>query len=406
MNVKFYLNTPDASKSAIFLYLTFDSLRLRLSSGMSIDPITWDEKNQKVKKTYTNSLIINTKLTEIKAKAEEVFAQGKFLKTVDLKTFIHESLKEYLSGKKPKRTTRTLEEHINDFISLRKKDPRFSSSTVSIYSATLVKLKEFSKAKRINLSFDSIDNVFYTEFCDYLIKIGLRNNSVGKYVKILKVMLKTFYDMGITKNDNFRKFKVWKNEAVTVALNEEEILKLEMLDVSESINMQQAKSLFLSLCYSGLRYNDLVTLKQENINYKDKTISLVTEKTRTHIVIPLHKKLEYWLNELFKLPPITASNTMINKRIKTLAKKADITDLIETINYKGKKTEKESYPKWELCSSHTGRRSYITNLLRRGALPEFIMMTTSHKDRSSFQRYVRLSQNEAAKSLKNIWDEE
>lgn len=54
-------------------------------------------------------------------------------------------------------------------------------------------------------------------------------------------------------------------------------------------------------------------------------------------------------------------------------------------------------PRYELVSSHTARRSGITNLYLSGSFDNFQMMSISgHKDEKTFSDYIKLSSDEIA----------
>lgn len=50
-------------------------------------------------------------------------------------------------------------------------------------------------------------------------------------------------------------------------------------------------------------------------------------------------------------------------------------------------------PKYELVTSHTARRSFATNLYRRGIPSTQLMLLTGHKTEDAFLRYIRVSKN-------------
>jgi integrase len=60
--------------------------------------------------------------------------------------------------------------------------------------------------------------------------------------------------------------------------------------------------------------------------------------------------------------------------------------------------------KWELISAHTFRRSYITLALGKGKLPETVMQITGHSNRTAFDKYVKITQNQAIKEMRDIFD--
>ncbi len=53
--------------------------------------------------------------------------------------------------------------------------------------------------------------------------------------------------------------------------------------------------------------------------------------------------------------------------------------------------------KWELVSSHTGRRSGITNLYKTGLLDSReIMSISGHKSEAVYKEYIKISVSEQA----------
>lgn len=57
-------------------------------------------------------------------------------------------------------------------------------------------------------------------------------------------------------------------------------------------------------------------------------------------------------------------------------------------------------PRYDLVSSHTARRSGITNLYLTGLFDSFQMMSVSgHKDEKTFNEYIKLSSDEIADAI-------
>ena len=63
-------------------------------------------------------------------------------------------------------------------------------------------------------------------------------------------------------------------------------------------------------------------------------------------------------------------------------------------------------PKYEFISSHTARRSFATNeFLAKDIKTYQIMALTGHKTEKAFYRYIRLTREENAKDIANIWQQ-
>jgi integrase len=64
-----------------------------------------------------------------------------------------------------------------------------------------------------------------------------------------------------------------------------------------------------------------------------------------------------------------------------------------------------TYPKYELITSHSCRRSFASNLY--GKLPNMtIMAITGHKTETQFLKYIKITSAENATKLKEHWENE
>ena len=84
-----------------------------------------------------------------------------------------------------------------------------------------------------------------------------------------------------------------------------------------------------------------------------------------------------------------------NEAIKDLAKIAKIDKPTQTIKFIGNERVEETKPRYLLISSHTARRTFITNLIFKKVAPEIIMKITGHKTRKSFEKYIRITECDA-----------
>lgn len=70
----------------------------------------------------------------------------------------------------------------------------------------------------------------------------------------------------------------------------------------------------------------------------------------------------------------------------------------QTVFRKGK-TFDTIYKTWQLISSHTGRRSFVTNTLSAGIPPYAVMKMTGHKTLKSFETYIKFTERDNAIKL-------
>jgi len=199
-------------------------------------------------------------------------------------------------------------------------------------------------------------------------------------------------------NDFVKELKVFNEDTDLIALSEIEINQIEDLkDISDRLS--KTRDLFLFQVYTGLRISDLTKLKPENFNIIEKVITLTTMKTQDKITIPIEDKVIEILNKYnFILPKYSPQK--YNEAIKDLAKKANIDKPTLTIKFIGNERVEETKPRYLLISSHTARRTFITNLLLKGVAPEIIMKITGHKTRKSFEKYIRITECDAIEKVR------
>jgi site-specific recombinase XerD len=405
--------------SRLMISVAWNNERVRTTININIEERLWNANKQRVKASAMNSRKINDKLDKFRVQLNGFYDMIlKEKKRPPLKDETKNAIRAILNDKDiknlnlpKKKREKSFLGYFKEFIRntnngdrLSEKGTRIGNSTISTYHTTLNHLKSFAEQAKFHLSFDNINDSFFSSFSKYLSKNNINNNSQGKYIKVIKSMMHYYYDQDVHQNHKFIKdLKVRNEDSDQVALNKQEIKKIsELTDLSEK--QEKTRDLFLIQIHTGLRYSDLANLKPENINYDSNTISLKMIKTKTSIRIPIPNEVAL----IFKkyngtLPAI--SNQKYNKNVKELCKIAEFTEPIQRVNYVGGKRIEETQPKYEFVTSHTGRRTFITESLLRGVLPEEIMKITGHKSMKSFQKYIKITDNGAINSMRKAWEE-
>ena len=78
---------------------------------------------------------------------------------------------------------------------------------------------------------------------------------------------------------------------------------------------------------------------------------------------------------------------------------AEIKNLVSSSRTEGGKLVETVKQKFELITTHTARRSGATNMFNAGIPTIRIMKITGHKTEKAFMKYIKISQEENAKSL-------
>ena len=117
----------------------------------------------------------------------------------------------------------------------------------------------------------------------------------------------------------------------------------------------------------------------------------------------LNRYVKKILKDLSKTVPSLAKleRTVLTMRERTMEERGEVSFRRDAKGYVVK-------PRYDLVSSHTARRSGITNLYLTGLFDEVQMMSVSgHKDAKTFREYVKLSSDEIADAIaKKLADKE
>lgn len=287
------------------------------------------------------------------------------------------------------------QKHLISFAEISNKpDFQFSEINKQFYDDFVVYLQNpIQKIENGELVFDKSDK-------PVLIKKSFTQNSVGKHVKILKVMLNDAPKDLIAESD-YRSFHVFTEDIDNVYLNEIELTQLKNFDFSKTLYLERVRDWFLLLAWTGCRFSDLEKISKTDI--RENTITFRQQKTGNKITIPLHPVvLEILQKYKYSMPePIT--NQKFNEYIKEVAEKAGIIQMESFTRTSAGKLTTERLPKCDLVTSHTGRRSFATNMYKLGIPSLTIMSITGHKTEKSFLKYIKVKQSEHAELMAAAW---
>lgn len=181
----------------------------------------------------------------------------------------------------------------------------------------------------------------------------------------------------------------------------------------------EVRDVFLIGCYTCQRFSDYSVLRPDNFTTTSrgtKIVRLIQQKTNTPVVVPILNDNLLRIAERYDFEIPTVSDVILNRYIKLILKRLSesVPSLAETEVTKltMKEREKEARGeaefmrneygdvikcRFDLVTSHTARRSGITNLYLTGLFDTVQMMSISgHKDQRTFFDYIKLSSDEIA----------
>lgn len=386
--------------------------KLMYATPLKIEPIFWDEKNERVKnsKYCKNKDEINSALDSITAKIKNYYASC----VKDEEGITKEGLKDVLDVhfcKKKEAVKKELHSFFEEFIEQcdTRLSPRRGGQTIDYktkreYSRTYYYLLEYEKNRKEKLKFSSINQIFFNDFVSFLQSLGLSTNTIWHKTVSLKAVMKAANEQEMTDNIRYQLFKNISEESEAVALNEKELKLISDYDFSDNPRLDRTRDLFLIGCWTGLRFSDFTRIRQENIH--DGYLKIQQHKTNEFVTIPLHPEFVRIWNKYNGKLPANISNQKFNDAIKDVCQAVKLNEHVMKSITKGGKKQTTIYEKWKLISSHTARRSFATNLYKSGFPSISIMAITGHKSESSFLKYIKVSKEDHAKMLNDYWKKE
>lgn len=279
---------------------------------------------------------------------------------------------------------------------------KLAYNNIQQYRATQKHLRAFAKGKRKkDFEFTEIDQKFYDSFVSYLQSLNFTANSVGKHIRVLKLMLNEATAAEINTSPKYKAFHVYTEDTDTVYLNESELKQLKNTDLSQTPYLDRVRDWFLLLAWTGCRFSDLEKIGKTDI--VDDFITFRQQKTNTKVKIPLHPVVIEILQKYNYNLPEPISNQRFNEYIKEVAERAGINSMETITRTVGGKLQSTQHPKYELISTHSGRRSFCTNMYKCGLPTLMIMSISGHKTEKSFLKYIKIKQDEHAEMMKQAW---
>ncbi|MCF2495779.1 site-specific integrase [Dyadobacter chenhuakuii] len=423
--ITYILHDPKAkAETPIYGIIRFNNDRIKVSTGFKVLPEHWDgakydkagklvsQGRQRVKNVLSasNKDQVNKYLSDMEHEVSRLLNEMKSERVAVTKEAVKQAIDDWKNPKEVETdTVPKLYRFIQEFIDksperTNSKGTKITHRTIQKYNTVFSVLKEFASGYDRVVDFSTIDIVFYTDFKQYLEQKEFSVNNIGKYIQTLKVWLNDALTYGKSDNKAHQslKFKVTNEESDSIYLSEKELQDIAKIDLSNNKRLEQVRDLFLVGCYTGLRFSDLTTLKSSQI--KNGFIRIEQNKTLGKVVIPCFPIVEEMFKKYDGNLPCAISNQKMNDYIKEVCKLAKWETLESISITKGGKRITKTVPKWELVKTHTARRSFATNMYLRGIPAKTIMAVTGHATEKSFNKYIKVTQEEHAILMKKQFD--
>lgn len=400
MNIRFYLerNNDRFGDRRIMCKIQKNSNVFTISTKAKIKSDLWNQKKQRQKDNSIGSPELNSYLNKFQIEVKKIIDRTRAKNIFASFSDVKQAVKEHFNS-----NGSDLFVSFEKYIELTK--PTFAKSTTQKYINLKNILTEYQTAKETILTFAGLNKLFFDGFYEFLINHKKHSvNTANKNIKLFQTFLKWCADRELHNNYTFQKVKLKGENVEYISISLSELQKIIIADFGSNDKLDKVRDLFVFQTLTGLRYSDLAKIKRSNIKDNILRITITKTKQPLEIVLPnlAIKILEKYKKLTTALPQI--SNVNYNLFIKELCKEAGITEVVAIDKIvDGVKTNIEC-EKYELVTTHTARRTYVTLGLQLGLRPELVMQGTGHSSISSFQKYISMNKSEALNEIKNTFD--
>ncbi len=370
----------------------------------------WDLKRQKIKNVSAvqSRNEINTKLLKLQVHIFDSFNSANLNGTIIDKLWLQSSIKNFFGRTDLKKDVHHI--YFTDFIEywLKEESSKWITSNQNYLSPSII--SQYTNFKKILKNFEGDNKIrmknitrdLLNEFIQYLIDEGYSGSYNKRQIGRFRFFCLRAEEMNYDINRNFKqKVFVPKDDykGKEIFLNYDEIDLIYNHKLKGRLD--DARDNLIISVWTGLRISDFSRLNTSNIN--DGYIEINTQKTGASVTIPIHPMIKEILEK--RGGEFPASTHDYNDLIKIVCKEVGLNQEVEGAIFNGRTKRKEAglYKKYELASSHIGRRSFATNHF--GKLPnQVIMKICGWSSEQMLMNYIKKSDKSYAIELQKHWE--
>lgn len=405
---------PIVENVPIRMRVIFNNRRIEFTTGYRIDASKWDVDRQRVKNGCTNKLKqsasqINADLNHFDAVIQNIFKEYELKGEMPTMQQVKDAFNEQVKIKTPVPAEEQISEEArfwDVYDTFIKETGRLKSWTKASYqkfAAVRKHLLDFDK----NVNFSTFDESGLNRYMNYLqTELSMLNSTVDNQIAFVKWFLRWSYEKGYHDNAGYITFrpKLKDTQKKVIFLTDAELDAIKNYTIPPTKQyLERVRDVLIFCCYSGLRHSDVYNLKKSDI--KDDHIEVTTVKTADSLIIELNNHSRAIWNKYKdvafpdnKALPVI-SNQKMNDYIKELGELAGIDTSVRITQYRGNEREDVVLPKYQLLSTHTGRKTFICKALALGIPVQIVMKWTGHSDYKTMKPYIDVADEIRASAM-------
>lgn len=376
ITILFVISTAKTNQkglSPLYCRITLNKIRKQFSTGLFVNPKTWNNKIQKVTTADPQHKHLNKQIEQILKKLNDTVLLFQlqaidytlddiydryFGKEIQKKEYVISYYKQYLNK-------------LKKLVGLEIKENTYMKfEYVANHIESFIKWK----FKKQDYPLDDLNLQFLNDF-DYYLKTEKKQEqiTINKTIQRFRTPIKQAISEGYLDRDPFILHRSKKARKEVIFLSTEELKTIEEYKFAQE-RLKTLRDLFIFCCYTGLAYNEMANLQKKHIQKGfDKMIwiQMIREKTNKTISIPILPKAKeildtYMSNEGDKIFP-TLSNQKFNSYLKEIA---EITGIKKKLTH------------------HIARKTFASTILLYNDVPmEIVSELLGHSKMSITQEY-------------------
>lgn len=255
-----------------------------------------------------------------------------------------------------------------------------------------------------------INERFKTDYINYSNKHRYSQNTQQRELVRIKALCRYAKYLGLETHHQLDGLRIKRQAVNHIYLNFDELETIKNHQFDKNY-LDNARDWLIISCYSGQRVSDFMRFNTDMIREEGgkRLLEFKQKKTQKLMTIPVLKEVDEVLNKRDGHFPRPISAQKYNDYIKEVCKACEIDEMskgkVRECIYPDKPKNERTpydyrdvtgeYPKYELVTSHIGRRSFATNYY--GKVPTtFLKEITGHSTEKMFLNYIKKSNKDLA----------
>ena len=403
--VQFFIQSKsEEDQASIYTRVRFGrKMDLRVRTNLIVQTNKWDSDKGWVKNARTSELKeLVVSLSELKYRIEESYLQAERTRVTVDKEWLTNLINPIQETKNENDLPLTLVEYFDYYIKV--KESTAAKESVKKWSSVRQKIIAFQKSSRSVVLLKEVNEQFRIDFEDFCKKKQkLSANYFERVLSFIKTICKHAGQNNIDISPQLHGLRAKKEAVHKIYLTREEI---ELLHKSKMPNddLENSKDWLVISCNTAQRVSDFMNFKKTDMvdivngSNRIQAIKITQQKTGKLLEIPLFKMVREILDKRGGEFPEAISDQRYNTNIKKICQLVGIDEVVfgSKMDKKTKRLVTGYFPKYQLVSSHVGRRSFAS--CQYGHLPNtHIMAYTGHSTEKQLLAYIGKPQAEVSK---------